>query len=183
VQPDCSTRSHQKSCLDLVPEIDRILMTAMLHCSNRLAAPARKCCASDSRNCTRRLRPRPSSLCVAQRNGGLGISDFDPLNGRYGEIRCFAKSVLPQLQTIAASAAWLKVNVGKVPRCVSSSALQRKASVADPVIGDQRGEGVERAQTYRTSVSQQKSAFRASWGTKSNSRYQFHCFKFRNQAC
>ena len=66
------------------------------------------------RTCTRRLCPRPSSLCVAQRNSGLGISDFDPLNGRYGEIRCFAKSVLQQLQTIAASAAWLKVNVGKV---------------------------------------------------------------------
>jgi len=36
------------------------------------------------------------------------------LNGWFGEIRCVAKSVPPQLQTNAASATWLKVNVGFV---------------------------------------------------------------------
>ncbi len=42
------------------------------------------------------------------------MPDFDPLNGRYGEIRGVAKSVLPQLQTNAAAATWPNVNVGKV---------------------------------------------------------------------
>ena len=36
------------------------------------------------------------------------------LNGWFGEIRCVAKSVPPQPQTNAASAAWPNVNVGKV---------------------------------------------------------------------
>jgi hypothetical protein len=44
----------------------------------------------------------------------LGIPDFDPLNGRSGEIRCVAKSVPPQLQTNAASATWQNANVLKV---------------------------------------------------------------------
>jgi hypothetical protein len=46
---------------------------------------------------------------------GLGIPDFDSLNGRSGEIRCIAKSVPPQPLTNAASATWPNVNVGKVP--------------------------------------------------------------------
>jgi hypothetical protein len=44
----------------------------------------------------------------------LEFSNFDDRNGWFGEIRCAAKSVSPQLQTNAASATWLNVNVGKV---------------------------------------------------------------------
>jgi hypothetical protein len=42
------------------------------------------------------------------------LSNFDARNGWFGEIRCAAKSVPPQLQTNAAPAAWPNVNVGKV---------------------------------------------------------------------
>lgn len=49
-----------------------------------------------------------------QRKCGLGIPNFDRLNGRSGEIHCIAKSAPPQLQTNAASATWPNVNVGKV---------------------------------------------------------------------
>ena len=51
------------------------------------------------------------------------MPDFDPLNGRSGEIRCVAKSGPPQLQTNAALATWLKVNVGKV-RTLSIQAVR-----------------------------------------------------------
>jgi hypothetical protein len=44
----------------------------------------------------------------------LELSNFDARNGWFGEIRCAAKSVPPQLQTNAAPAAWPNVNVGKV---------------------------------------------------------------------
>jgi hypothetical protein len=44
----------------------------------------------------------------------LLVSNFDARNGWFGEIRCAAKSVPPQLQTNAAPAAWPNVNVGKV---------------------------------------------------------------------
>ena len=50
---------------------DRILMTAMVHCSNRLAAPARKCCASDSRNCKGLHCPQSRPLGLPQRTAGL----------------------------------------------------------------------------------------------------------------
>jgi hypothetical protein len=46
----------------------------------------------------------------------LELSNFDALNGWFGEIRCAAKNVPPQLQTYAASATWLNVKVGKVPQ-------------------------------------------------------------------
>jgi hypothetical protein len=49
-----------------------------------------------------------------KRKGSLEFSNFDDRNGWFGEIRCAAKSVPPQLQTNAASATWLNVNVGKV---------------------------------------------------------------------
>jgi len=44
----------------------------------------------------------------------LELSNFDTLNDWFGEIRCVAKSVPPQLRTNAASATWSKANVGKV---------------------------------------------------------------------
>jgi hypothetical protein len=42
------------------------------------------------------------------------MPDFEPLNGRSGEICCVAKNVPPQLQPNAASATWSNFNVGKV---------------------------------------------------------------------
>ena len=50
----------------------RILRTAMVHCSNRLAAPARKCCASDSRNCKGLLCQHSRPQALAQSMFGFG---------------------------------------------------------------------------------------------------------------
>jgi hypothetical protein len=51
----------------------------------------------------------------------LELSNFDALNGWFGEIRCAAKNVPPQLQTYAASATWLNVKVGKVRKSAVSA--------------------------------------------------------------
>jgi hypothetical protein len=53
------------------------------------------------------------------------MPDFEPLNGRSGEICCVAKNVPPQLQPNAASATWSNFNVGKV---------------RDPLVGPARSE-------------------------------------------
>ena len=61
-----------------------------------------------------RFIPRPDCWNRSQRKGGLGMPDFEPLNGRSGEIRCVAKNVPPQLQPNAASATWSNFNVCNV---------------------------------------------------------------------
>ncbi len=112
----------------LVQMLERQLWCNSLHCRMWCAASARVFCESNSRNCKRRVRPQLTSSETVPRKCGLGIPNFDLLNGHSGEIRGVAKSVPPQLQTNAASATWPNVNVGKVRHSGRPSRLPRKSA-------------------------------------------------------
>jgi hypothetical protein len=90
-----------------------------------------KCCLSKGTLAKDSPVLRLDCWTTAQRLDGLRLTNFSSLNCRFGEIRCVAKSVPPQLQTNAALATWPNVNVGFVPQCVSSCMVQRKASFSN----------------------------------------------------